>query len=328
MLKGLRWHVMALGFGALLLGGCSEMQFLMHTAKRVGKAQQGAPLGKYKVGKPYQIKGVWYYPKEEWDYNETGIASWYGPNFHGKKTANGETYDMNGLTAAHRTLPLPTFVRVTNLENGRSLVLRINDRGPFAHGRIIDVSRRGAQLLGFKTQGTAQVRVQILADESRALASRLRNQALLAKVGSPITAEAMPKPKVSAESLPPPPGGMNGAPSGSSLHPVLASSHAGIPSDGWKADVSSPVDAKVTVQPVQATRIYVQAGAYAYFDSANRVRASLSGLGPARIYQVLINGKDLYRVRVGPLASVQQADGVLQSVFGAGYSDARIVVDR
>jgi len=119
------------------------------------------PAAAYKIGKPYQIAGVWYYPREQPDYDETGIASWYGPGFHGKPTALGEIYDMNALTAAHKTLPLPVTVRVTNLENGRSILLKVNDRGPFVAGRIIDVSRRGAQLLGFGATGTAPVRVQI-----------------------------------------------------------------------------------------------------------------------------------------------------------------------
>src|SRR6185503_16233584 len=115
-----------------------------------------------------------YYPQEDYNYDETGVASYYGGeaqgvNFHGRMTANGETYDMNALTAAHQTLPMPSLVRVTNLDNGRAIVLRVNDRGPYARGRVIDVSRRAAQLLGFEGKGTASVRVQILADESRQL---------------------------------------------------------------------------------------------------------------------------------------------------------------
>lgn len=115
-----------------------------------------------KVGNPYQVAGVWYYPRVDHDYDETGTASWYGRQFHGRPTANGERFDMNKVTAAHPTLPLPSTVRVTNLENGRVLSVRINDRGPFARGRIIDLSRRAAQLLGFESQGTARVRVQIV----------------------------------------------------------------------------------------------------------------------------------------------------------------------
>src|SRR5215469_8319569 len=118
--------------------------------------------GIYKVGQPYQIEGTWYYPREQPDYDETGVASWYGPTFHGQQTANGETFDANGLSAAHRTLPMPVNVRVTNLENGKSLILRVNDRGPFAKGRIIDVSERAAKLLGFYANGSARVRVTYL----------------------------------------------------------------------------------------------------------------------------------------------------------------------
>ncbi len=109
--------------------------------------------GTYKVGKPYQIAGVWYYPKEDERYDATGIASWYGPQFHGKKTANGEKFDQEQLTAAHPTLPMPVLVRVTNLENGRTLVVRVNDRGPFVAGREIDLSRKAAELLPVRTPG-------------------------------------------------------------------------------------------------------------------------------------------------------------------------------
>ncbi|HZB93752.1 MAG TPA: septal ring lytic transglycosylase RlpA family protein, partial [Stellaceae bacterium] len=109
---------------------------------------QALEHGTYKVGQPYEVSGVWYYPAVDWNYDETGIASWYGKEFHGRSTANGEIFDLNALTAAHPTLPMPSIVQVTNLENGRSIELRVNDRGPYVNGRIIDVSRRAAQLLG------------------------------------------------------------------------------------------------------------------------------------------------------------------------------------
>lgn len=156
-------------FSAFLLSSCAT--------DKVGLNSQQAALtgtsGTYKVGNPYKIMGKWYYPEENYKYSEIGTASWYGADFHAKYTANGEIYDMNTLTAAHRTLPLPSIVRVTNLENGRELVLRVNDRGPFAKNRIIDISKRGAQLLGFQTQGTAKVKVEILEKESKALKEAL-----------------------------------------------------------------------------------------------------------------------------------------------------------
>ena len=116
--------------------------------------------GQYKVGEPYQIENNIFYPKESFDYLESGVASWYGPNFHGKKTANGEIFNMNLLTAAHKTLQLPSLVKVTNTENNRSVVLRVNDRGPFVKNRIIDVSKKAASILGFQKNGTANVIVE------------------------------------------------------------------------------------------------------------------------------------------------------------------------
>ena len=116
--------------------------------------------GEYKIGKPYQIEGKTFYPKESFDYLESGVASWYGPNFDGKKTANGEIFNMNLLTAAHKTLQLPSLVKVTNIENNRSLILRVNDRGPFVKNRIIDVSKKAASILGFQKKGTANVIVE------------------------------------------------------------------------------------------------------------------------------------------------------------------------
>lgn len=119
--------------------------------------------GSYKIGKPYQVAGQWYVPREEPGYDRTGIASWYGSDFHGRLTANGEVFDMNALTAAHPTLPLPSYVTVTNLANGRSLIVRVNDRGPYARGRIIDLSRRVARELGLEAAGTGAVRVRFTA---------------------------------------------------------------------------------------------------------------------------------------------------------------------
>ena len=156
-------------------------------------------IGKYKVGRPYRIDGIWYYPKVDYDYVETGIASWYGPGFHGKKTANGEIYDQDALTAAHRTLPLPSLVRVTNLQNGRSLVVRLNDRGPFKRGRIIDLSKRSADLLEITRQGTAKVRVEILEEESRTLAAVAQGMTQVAE-----RPRAAPTIAVSAVPLEPP----------------------------------------------------------------------------------------------------------------------------
>ncbi len=118
--------------------------------------------GRHHVGKPYKIKGKWYKPREEPGYDRKGLASWYGPNFHGRLTANGEVYDQFALSGAHPTFPLPSYARVTNQKNGHSVIVRINDRGPFHSGRIVDVSGKAAGLLDFKRDGTAPVRVEYL----------------------------------------------------------------------------------------------------------------------------------------------------------------------
>lgn len=122
--------------------------------------------GYYKVGKPYKIDGKTYYPKEYKKYNEVGQASWYGDDFHNKKTANGEIFNMHDMTAAHKTLPMPSIVRVTNLENGSSIKVRVNDRGPFVDNRIIDLSKAAADKLGFKNKGVITVRVELLESET------------------------------------------------------------------------------------------------------------------------------------------------------------------
>lgn len=116
--------------------------------------------GRFQVGKAYQVKGKWYQPKEDFGYNKTGVASWYGSAFHGRLTANGEVYDKLHLSAAHPTFPLPSYARVTNTENGTSVIVRVNDRGPYEYGRIIDVSSKTADLLDIKQKGSAKVRVQ------------------------------------------------------------------------------------------------------------------------------------------------------------------------
>ena len=170
-------------FLILTIGSCSETTFLINSAKRIGTWGDNPT---YKVGNPYKINGKWYYPAINYEYDEAGHASWYGPGFHGKKTANGEIFNQNLISAAHRTLPLPSIVKVTNLENGKVLsFVRVNDRGPFAKNRIIDLSKEAAKELGFVNRGVAKVRVEILEDESRKFANELiqsKNKAKSAKI--------------------------------------------------------------------------------------------------------------------------------------------------
>lgn len=140
----------------------AESQMGVKASPRVSNKRSRLPRGggREHVGKPYKVAGQWFRPKVDENYRNTGRASWYGDAFHGRLTANGEIYDMTHLTAAHPTMPLPSYARVTNTANGSSLIVRVNDRGPFARGRIIDLSKRAAELLDYKHAGTAQVKVE------------------------------------------------------------------------------------------------------------------------------------------------------------------------
>ncbi len=268
---------------ALLLGGCAETALVSHAAKElIGSNKPLDRTGTYKVGTPYRINGVWYYPAEDPDYGETGIASWYGVPFHGKRTANGAIYDMNALTAAHRTLPMPFQVRVTNLDNGRSIVLTINDRGPYARARIIDVSRRAAQLLGFRERGTAPVRVEAVAGQGPE---------------KPLIAEAQDP---EAPSLP-------ASPTGSVERQALTEVAA--------------------FEPAKGPSMFVQAGAFTNPENARRLRESLAPLGEVHTTRVTVDGTEVYRVRLGPVTTTENAETLLDKLIGAGHYDAHLIVE-
>jgi rare lipoprotein A len=280
-----------------------------------------AGSGTYKVGTPYQIGGVWYYPKEDPFYDETGIASWYGHDFHGKLTANGEQYNMDALTAAHRTLPLPTIVRVTNLENGKSLRLRVNDRGPYARGRIIDVSRRASELLGFQRNGTARVRVEY---EGRGKVADPTQSADLDPNHAPASpVRAAPLSNVAATDLAPPPGAQAAVPAAttSSLPVPTAAASTAAPTDNEPDGIVS------TEQVPAVTRLWVQVGSFTSRQNADRLVANLSRVGVAQSSRVLLNGKPMFRVRFGPFNAVEEADSMLDKVISAGQNGAQIIVE-
>lgn len=157
-------------FFGVALASCAQApsKYGVKASPRVVNAGDPVPKGggTYRVGNPYVIAGRTYVPQENTNYRAEGKASWYGADFHGRLTANGEAYDMHGLSAAHPTLPLPSYVRVTNLENKRSVVVRVNDRGPYHDNRVIDLSMRAAKILGFYDKGIAQVRVEFVARAS------------------------------------------------------------------------------------------------------------------------------------------------------------------
>jgi rare lipoprotein A len=318
-----------LAFAVLALASCAE-----HGGGKP-PAQQAIPG--YKVGKPYAVDGVWYYPAVDYNYAETGIASWYGPDFHGLATANGETYDMNALTAAHRTLPMPSMVRVTNLENGRQIALRINDRGPFANNRIIDVSRRAAQLLGFEQQGTARVRVEIMETESRQLAMLAGAvQPAAQQTAADGQADAVAAPKVAAapagvvteEALAPPPGTAAAPPKQQpapqpAAQPAVAVATVAVPA----AQGGPQPDGRVTVVPVRKTAMFIQAGAFTNLTNATRLRTQLTPFGHAQVVPAYVGTQKFFRVRLGPIATLAEADTMLAKVVASGHPEARLIVD-
>ncbi|MBV9861671.1 MAG: septal ring lytic transglycosylase RlpA family protein [Alphaproteobacteria bacterium] len=338
----------ASSLGLLLLAGCGTSGPGGYAA---GHSHAAHPM--YKVGAPYEIGGVWYYPAVDYNYDETGIASWYGEQFDQKYTANGEIFDLNELTAAHRTLPMPSIVEVANLDNGRALRVRVNDRGPFARGRILDVSRRAAQLLGFDMNGTARVRVRILKEDSIRVAELAKRNGGDSRV---LVAEAPSVASVAAAaaiSRPTPPASLQTAPSygpvsasagpmrplSSAPQPSASAALAPFPPAPPAAPITAvhapvvvpelpPLPEKVKMVPVKSSgRIFIQAGAFSLAENAQRVRSRIAGLGSAQVLPASIKGASIYRVRLGPVPTVEQADQLLIRVIGSGYPEARIVVD-
>lgn len=299
--------------------------------------------GAYKIGKPYQVGGIWYYPREDEHYDATGIASWYGPQFHGKPTANGERFDQEGLTAAHPTLPMPVLVRVTNLENGRSLVVRVNDRGPFAAGREIDLSRKAAEMLGYDRKGTAKVRVQYV---GRAPLPGIPGTSVTEVAAAqesyiapkPVTDEterqvaSVPRSGAVTAAVLAAPVGVKVAPTQATMVDAPATNVAMRPiTDDVQAAVQAPpAEASVQQVPVAAgTNLFVQAGSFRTFANAEAVHQRLlaEGVRNVQVTSTVVDGATYYRVRVGPLADVPSADASLQNVVGKGHAGARIVVD-
>ena len=353
------------------LAACSDGTQVFSSAPSDMPGQTtGDSDGYYKIGNPYQVSGIWYYPKEDYAYKETGIASWYGADFHNGITANGELYDMHGLTAAHRTLPLPSIVRVTNLQNGRSLVLRVNDRGPFVNNRIIDVSMRAAQLLGFKDTGTTQVQVEILPEESKALRDEIlaleKSGAASGGIKSVNAPPAAAPEPVTPQSVAPPKD-LGFSPN----HPRLANPRPSMEAplvageapeettrkyNDWDEDLPKaqaekayqpPAVPQVKQRPVKKTPAkktvektaplavtaqtvpgyYVQVGAFGNKDNAAKMRDRVSPFGSVVISPVTVNGKTLYRVRLGP-ADAKKALETIDRVTKSGISGARLIEEK
>jgi rare lipoprotein A len=254
----------------------------------------GQPVvGHYKVGQPYQVKGRWYRPEYDPNYAKVGIASWYGADFHGLPTANGEVFDKDRISAAHPTLPLPSIVRVTNLENGRALDIRVNDRGPFIGDRLIDLSEAAARELGYEDAGLAKVRVQFLA-----LADDARGRR-----PTPAVARSEPRPAATP------------APAPAKVPPREVQLAA--------LDLPSPAPAAAAACSLGPQLI--QIGAFGETDQVSAAMAMVEGLAPVRVEPAFAGGRALARVRLGPVSDPRLAADLLERVVAMGYSDAFMV---
>lgn len=253
--------------------------------------------GRYKVGLAYKIKGKWYKPKEDYDYTKVGIASWYGPNFHGKMTANGEIFDQNKMTAAHKTLPLPSFAYVENLENGKSVIVKINDRGPFSGSRIIDLSKRAAQELGFKNKGLAKVKVEILERESK-----LIKEAYLNNESVEIKFDNILKKKDKNNNI--------------QVAKMPVSSHL----EGIKS-------AKIEKEELpKGKSFYLQLGAFLDYNNAYSLLDNALIMGKSHINEIEIKGQKYYRVVVGPMSSESEVKRLQSDLKESGLGKAKLIV--
>ena len=283
-------------FLTLIITSCSETTFLINSAKRIGSWGDNPT---YKVGNPYKINGKWYYPAINYEYDEVGYASWYGPGFHGKKTANGEIFNQNKISAAHRTLPLPSIVKVTNLENGKVLsFVRVNDRGPFARNRIIDLSKEAAKELGFVNKGVTKVRVEILEDESRKFANQLiqsKNKAKSAKIQN-----------IEKKNLNPP------------VQQTKSDDR-----DNKIVKEKSDTEENFVLKD---NKIAIQVGAFTDHRNAKSLIDKLSEF-KAYIKREFVDNKYIYRVRIGPLKNINLANELQEKLFQLGYTSSHLVMN-
>jgi rare lipoprotein A len=312
----------------------------------------------------YDVFGKRYYVMaSSVGYVERGVASWYGPGFHKERTSVGEPYDMYGMTAAHKTLPLPAYVRVTNLQNGRSCVVRVNDRGPFVGNRIIDLSYTAAAKLDMLRDGTAMVEVRSLQPLDPALdshltvasvgalplasppmappaAAPLTIQPMAPPAAAPLTSQPMAPPAVAPLTIQPmaPP-----AVAPLTIQPMAPPAAAPLTIQPMAPPAVAPLTiqpmappaalppvinpAPVTSAPVRT--LFVQAGAFAAPDNAQRLAEKLRAAGYTRVFvrDDLIAGRKLYRVRIGPIPDVPEFDRIVAALEQVGVRDAHLALD-
>ena len=268
------------------------------------------------AGPPYQVNGKWFVPMHEPDYDEVGIASWYGPGFNGELASSGETFDQDALTAAHPTLPIPSVVRVTNLENNRSVLVRLNDRGPYVDDRIIDLSRGTADALDVRRKGTAKVRVQYVGpapiDPDAVLTERMFAGQPAASSARQIDTQT-PTNVWTAE-LPPA--------AGMPDRPLSQASDEGVD----RPDAITPVSTRSPVASAGNSGGYaLQVGSFSDLTNAHKALADVRQHGDGYVSSAVVNGSQFYRVMLGPWPTQSKAADIQSMLAGAGRK--ALVVD-
>ena len=302
------------------LSSCTSVELAANLGKKafIKKEQPQKSNAIYKIGKPYVVDGKKYFPKKNLNYDEKGIASWYGPKFHGKPTANGEMFNQYKLTAAHKTLPIPSAVKVTNLKNNKSIIIRINDRGPFVNDRIIDLSYQSAKKLKLLETGTGFVRVQILRPESILLEK-------LAKKGE------FPEIIDITKKTTPPINQVNF--SNVSIKKIEESASENNKYKTFKKnEVESPIEnIKKRIQVLKINgkkfKIWIQIASFSNKRSANILKTKFSSIKDINIKKVNFKGKTFFRVRVGPFNTVNDSKKIYNFLIKSGMEGTKIFVE-
>lgn len=296
-----------------------------HIARIPDAVPKVEPLSRHGNPESYTVFGKRYRTqKNSRGHVERGLASWYGEPFHGRRTSSGETYDMHAMTAAHKTLPLPTYAQVTNLDNGRSIVVKINDRGPFHEDRVIDLSYTAAMKLGVVRHGTAPVEVKAI-DPAQPRSAPASGPFLARRDTTPATRTPAPapvaRPTPAAPATPPPATALARVEPRPAAKPVAppATSLATPPAPARVADARPPA---------ATSTLFLQIGAFGNQDNAERLRDQVAGniADAIEIEPVERNGLPLYRVHVGPLASARDAERLSRQLAALGIDSPRQVV--
>lgn len=319
----------------LAIAGCSSHK---KQAKQDPFAGVGSPIypgngpvpwggGRYHVGKPYQVAGVWFTPKEQPNYDRKGTASWYGEDFNRRKTSNGEWFDMNRLTAAHATLPLPSYVKVTNLDNGREVVVRVNDRGPFVDTRVIDLSKRTAEVLEFKNKGKTQVRVQYIGPAPLNDKGGKHLVAMNTELerGTPMRKMIAAADRRRGKAAPANDVMVAEAPPARKAEPVAKAETIAYEQPAEAVAFEQPVETVAPAAPTGEVSYYVQLGSFSDGANAARARDQFASAWPVQFIELSGASGPIYRVRIGPISDNDDARTALVDAQAAGFVDARLI---